>query len=144
MRQKASRYILINNMLYKNSIPGPYLRCLEKPEQRRVLSDIHDGDCGNHYWGRSLAKKIIATGYYWPTLKEDTHQYFVKCDSCQRHANMTQKPSETLHCTITPLPFMRWGMDIVGKPPHPKGRKSTYLPWLTTSQNGFRLMPSNR
>ncbi|KAJ9544087.1 hypothetical protein OSB04_023794 [Centaurea solstitialis] len=30
---------------------------------------------------------------------------------------MTHRPSEPLHSVLIPWPFMRWGMDIVGKSP---------------------------
>ena len=57
-RMKVSRFTIINNVLYKKSLAGPYLRCLEGPEAKEVLQDIHEGDCGNHTGGRSLFSKI--------------------------------------------------------------------------------------
>ncbi len=36
---------------------------------------------------------------------------------------MTHKPSELLHPTLTPWPFMKWGMDIVGKLPQAPGQQ---------------------
>lgn len=36
---------------------------------------------------------------------------------------MSHKPVEKLHPTITPWPFMRWGMDIVDKLPQALGQK---------------------
>ncbi|XP_076917193.1 uncharacterized protein LOC143611588 [Bidens hawaiensis] len=47
-RTKVTPYIILNNLLYRRSLAGPYLRCLEKPEALEVLKDIHEGDCGNH------------------------------------------------------------------------------------------------
>ena len=53
-RMKVSRFTIINNILYKKSLAGPYLRCLKDPKAMEVLQDIHEGDCGNHTGGRSL------------------------------------------------------------------------------------------
>ena len=38
-------------------------------------------------------------------------------------AGTIHKPSEPLHTTLVPWPFMRWGMDIVGKLPPALGQK---------------------
>ncbi|KAJ0885315.1 putative nucleotidyltransferase, Ribonuclease H [Helianthus annuus] len=45
---KVSQFTILNNMLYKRSLVGPYLRCIEDPEVQEVLKDFHEGDCGNH------------------------------------------------------------------------------------------------
>ncbi|KAJ9550407.1 hypothetical protein OSB04_014452 [Centaurea solstitialis] len=43
---------------------------------------------------------------------------------------MVHRPSEPLHSVLVPWPFMRWGMDIVGKLPPAPGQK-VYLLVLT-------------
>ncbi|XP_010677960.1 uncharacterized protein LOC104893543 [Beta vulgaris subsp. vulgaris] len=102
---------------------GPYLRCFDGDECQQVLQEMHDGCCGNHSGGRSLSNQTLRMGYYWLTLRQDAVEYATKCDACQRHAAMSHKPAEKLHPTITPWPFMRWGMDIVGKLPQAPGQK---------------------
>ncbi|KAK1441334.1 hypothetical protein QVD17_07181 [Tagetes erecta] len=57
-RTKVSRYTLINDVLYRQSLAGPYLRCLEEPEIQEVLEDIHGGDCGNHTRAGHFSKKF--------------------------------------------------------------------------------------
>ncbi|XP_074351922.1 uncharacterized protein LOC141691074 [Apium graveolens] len=102
------------------TINGLLQRCLEKGEYGQVLRDVHDGDCGNHTGGRNLSCKILKMGYYWPTVKQDPIEYVKRCDACQRHAPIIHQPSELLHSSIPSWPFMKWGMDIVGKmPPAP-------------------------
>ncbi|KAK1432046.1 hypothetical protein QVD17_08935 [Tagetes erecta] len=122
-RTKVSRYTLINDVLYRQSLAGPYLRCLEEPEIQEVLEDIHGGDCGNHTGGRALFSKILRTGYFWPTMKKDAMLYSQKCDACQRHANILHQPAEPLYHVSSSRPFMKWGMDIVGKLPKAPGGK---------------------
>ena len=122
-RMKVSRFTIINDMLYKKSLAGPYLRCLEEPEIQEVLEDIHAGDCGNHVGGRALFSKILRTGYFCPAMKKDAMQYSQKCEACQRHANILHQPAEPLYPISSSWPFMKWGMDIVGKLPKAPGGK---------------------
>ena len=122
-RMKVSRFTIVQNILYRKSLAGPYLRCLEYPETEDVLKDIHEGDCGNHAGGRSLFSKVLRTGYYWPTMKKDAMEFARKCDSCQRHGNVPHQPAEPMYPILSPWPFMKWGMDIVGKLPKAPGGK---------------------
>jgi len=66
----ATWYILLEDILYKKFYsrfhPDSYLRCFGPEEVRKVMQEIHDGDCGNHAGGRSLTHKVINQGYYWP------------------------------------------------------------------------------
>ncbi|KAM2142319.1 hypothetical protein ACFX1Q_008483 [Malus domestica] len=68
IRYKATRYLIINDQLYKRGFNLPYLRCLTPAEAETVLQEIHEGVCGNHAGSRSLAHKAFRQGYYWLTL----------------------------------------------------------------------------
>ena len=52
---QVARFTLINDQLYKRSFEGPYLKCLSKPEAKYVLAKLHEGVCGNHPGGWTLA-----------------------------------------------------------------------------------------
>ena len=56
-------------------------------------------------------------------MKKDSFLHEKKCDACQRHSIILHQPAEPLHSIISPLPFMKWGMDIVGKLPVAHGGK---------------------
>ncbi|RVW37234.1 hypothetical protein CK203_103125 [Vitis vinifera] len=86
IRVQAARFTLIGGHLYKRSFTGPYLRCLGHSEAQYVLAELHEGICGNHTGGRSLAHRAHSQGYYWPTMKKDAAAYVQKCDKCQRYA----------------------------------------------------------
>ncbi|KAD5317516.1 hypothetical protein E3N88_17462 [Mikania micrantha] len=49
--------------------------------------------------------------------------YSQKCDACQRHSNILHQPAEPLHPIVSSWPFMKWGMDVVGKLPKAPGGK---------------------
>ncbi|RVW69914.1 hypothetical protein CK203_059112 [Vitis vinifera] len=113
--------------LYKRSFTGPYLRCLGHSEAQYVLAELHEGICGNHSGGRSLAHRAHSQGYYWPTMKKDAAAYVKRCDKCQRYAPIPHMPSTTLKSISGPWPFAQWGMDIVGPLPAAPAQKKFLL-----------------
>ena len=60
-------------------------------------------------------------------MNADAMEHAKKCDACQRHASVLKQPSEPLDATVAPWPFMRWGMDIVGKLPPASGQRVFFL-----------------
>ena len=79
----AARFSLMNGQLYKRSLDGPYLKCLTYQQGQYVLAELHDGVCGNHLGGRTLAHRAHTQGYYWITMRTDAIIYVRKCDRCQ-------------------------------------------------------------
>ncbi|KAL6319224.1 hypothetical protein AAG906_013898 [Vitis piasezkii] len=92
-----------------------------------VLAELHEGICGNHTGGRSLAHRAHSQGYYWPTMKKDAAAYVQKCDKCQRYAPIPHMPSAALKSVSGPWPFAQWGMDIVGPLPAAPAQKKFLL-----------------
>ncbi|XP_056695656.1 uncharacterized protein [Spinacia oleracea] len=90
---------------YKRNVP-------EKGHE--VLEDLHQGLCSSHIGGRALAEKALRTGYYWPTLKEDALDLVKRCDKCQRFAHLIQRSAQKLTPSTSPIPFAKWGMDLLG------------------------------
>ncbi|XP_048496327.1 uncharacterized protein LOC104906710 [Beta vulgaris subsp. vulgaris] len=105
---------LWDGTFYKMAFNRPLLKCISREDGLEVLKELHEGACASHNRGRALGEKVLRTGYYWPTLKEDALLYAKKCNSCQRHGNIYQKPSNYLTRVLFPLPFAKWGMDILG------------------------------
>ncbi|XP_075095339.1 uncharacterized protein LOC142173615 [Nicotiana tabacum] len=56
-------------------------------------------------------------------MEEDAENVVARCDKCQRYANNMHRPAELLHTVISPRPFMKWEMDIVGPLPQDKEKK---------------------
>ncbi|KAK3009884.1 hypothetical protein RJ639_011692 [Escallonia herrerae] len=69
------RYALVEGTLYKKSFSLPYLRCLRPSESLYALQEVHEGICGQHLGGRTLAQKILRQGYYWPTMQKDAIEF---------------------------------------------------------------------
>ncbi|KAM1032135.1 hypothetical protein ACFX14_035730 [Malus domestica] len=48
IRYKGTRYLIINDQLYKLGFNLPYLKCLMPAEAEIVLREIHEGVCRDH------------------------------------------------------------------------------------------------
>ena len=62
IRVRSSRFMILNDELYKRGFSQPYLRCLTPDKLNYVMKDIHEGACGNHSRARSLIHKIVCAG----------------------------------------------------------------------------------
>ncbi|KAL0297758.1 UNVERIFIED_CONTAM: hypothetical protein Sradi_6827900 [Sesamum radiatum] len=50
LKSRATRFALLNGILYKHSFSQLYHRCLSMEEGRNVLKEIYEGSCGSHDW----------------------------------------------------------------------------------------------
>uniref|UniRef100_A0A2N9FTJ7 Uncharacterized protein n=1 Tax=Fagus sylvatica TaxID=28930 RepID=A0A2N9FTJ7_FAGSY len=102
---------------------GPYLLCVHPSLVDDLLYEIHEGICGSHTGGRSLAHRAMSQGYWWPFMQSDAVRYVRKCDKCQRFAPKIHQPARELNPLSSPWPFAQWGLDIVGPLPRAPGNK---------------------
>lgn len=119
VKARAFDYCIIDKGFYRRAKGSPDLKCLSEEEAAAVLKELHEGVCGSHSGGRSLAYRPLSQGYFWPFMTREATEFSRRCKSCQKHANINHQPPELLHSVISPWPFMQWGLDIVG--PLPKG-----------------------
>jgi ribonuclease HI len=83
IKRKAPRYwVSDEGLLYRRSFTRPYLLCVHPKKVRDFLFEIHEGICGSHTGGRSLAHKAISQGYWWPYMQADALKYVRECDKC--------------------------------------------------------------
>ncbi|XP_065622281.1 uncharacterized protein LOC136064453 [Quercus suber] len=128
IRRKATRFWLSEDRkLYKRSYSGPYLLCIYPEMAESLLEELHEGICGSHTEGRSLAHRAITQGYWWPTMQKEAHDYVKKCDQCQRFAPNIHQPGGVLNPLSSPWPFAQWGLDIVGPFPKAAGNRKYLL-----------------
>ena len=74
LKLKAIKYLLINQQLHWKDLGGVLLRRLEKPEIEEVISELHECAHGGHKYWKSIAYKILRSGYYWTSLFSDVYQ----------------------------------------------------------------------
>ena len=61
---QSARFSMIDGQLYKRSLGRPYLMCLTPEQGQYVLVELHEGICGNHSGGRTLAHRAHTQVYY--------------------------------------------------------------------------------
>ena len=60
IRRKATSYWLSeDHKLYKHSFSWPYLLCVHPEQMESLLKEMHEGICGSHIGGRSLAHRTL-------------------------------------------------------------------------------------
>ena len=124
---RSARFSLVDGQLYKRSLGGPYLKYLTPEQDQYVLAELHEGICGNHPRGRTLAHRAHTQGYYWPTMKSDATDYVRKCDPCQRMSPILKSPMQDLISISSPWSFAQWGIDIVSSFPTAPAQKKLLL-----------------
>ena len=81
IRRKAPRFWLSKDQkLYRRSFLGPNLLCIHPEALELILEKLHEGICGSHTGGRSLAYRAITQGYWWPNMQKEALEYMKKCD----------------------------------------------------------------
>ncbi|XP_042972895.1 uncharacterized protein LOC122304695 [Carya illinoinensis] len=77
IRNRAARYTMVDDILYRRGYSTPLLRCTLFEEAQYVLA-------------------VMQVGYYWsPTLK-DADEYVCKCTKCQEYSRVPHHPLEEL------------------------------------------------
>uniref|UniRef100_A0A2N9GLC3 Integrase catalytic domain-containing protein n=1 Tax=Fagus sylvatica TaxID=28930 RepID=A0A2N9GLC3_FAGSY len=134
IRRKAMRFWLSkDSKLYKRSFSGPYLLCVHPDIVEDLLYEIHEGICGSHTGGRSLAHRALTQGYWWPYMQKDVMAYVKKCEKCQSFLHSVHQPAGELQPLVSPWPFAQWGMDLVGPLPRAMGNRR----WLIVATDYF-------
>jgi len=114
MKLQAARYIFIGQYLYRRGYSRPLLKSLSPEQVTYVMTELHVGICGTHSGARTMSTKILRAGYYWPTVQGDCTEYVQKCVKCQEFGTLSHQKPEHLHYVLSPWPFVKWGMDIIG------------------------------
>ena len=110
----ASRYWLsTDRKLYQRFFGEPYLSCLHPKKVNELLSKLHDGVCGSHVGGSSLAYRAMTQGFWWLQMQKDAAEYVWKCEQCQKHAPLIHQPASHLNPVNSPWSFAQWGLDIL-------------------------------
>ncbi|XP_074324068.1 uncharacterized protein LOC141660988 [Apium graveolens] len=102
IKYKVARYVIYDGVLYRIGYIMPLLKCIDRDECNYILREVHEGICGNHSGGSSLAQKILRQGYYWPTIKKDALEFSRACDKYQRYANCFNNPMAPLTSLMSP------------------------------------------
>ncbi|KAA3469334.1 protein NYNRIN-like [Gossypium australe] len=78
LRRLASDYVLDGDILYKRRKDQVLLRCADAVEVTKILEEVHEGACGTHANGFTMARQIMRFEYYWSTMERDFINYAKK------------------------------------------------------------------
>ncbi|GJV63839.1 reverse transcriptase domain-containing protein [Tanacetum coccineum] len=118
-------------------LPGVIRRCVSGQEALDILKACHSGPTGGHYGANYTARKVFDSGFYWPTIYKDAHDFVTRCDICQRQGKITHR----LRCHKTPSKFAKsltsGALILWGRSRLQEGT-NTYSWQLITYQNGLK------
>ncbi|KAG8493230.1 hypothetical protein CXB51_010553 [Gossypium anomalum] len=114
LRRLANDYVLDGEILYKRRKDQVLLRCVDAIEAKKILEEVHEGVCGTHANGFTMARQIMRFDYYWSTMEGDCINYAKRCHKCQIYGDRINVPPSPLHVITLPWPFSMWGMDVIG------------------------------
>ncbi|MCO5600411.1 hypothetical protein L7F22_054523 [Adiantum nelumboides] len=112
--KECEPYSLIAGTLYKLGKDDILRRCAREDEYLYILQEAHMGVAGGHFSGELTARKVLQSGYWWPTLFKDASLFAKGCDECQRYKTTQRKNRMPLHPIKVTQPFQKWGLDFVG------------------------------
>ncbi|GJZ37539.1 reverse transcriptase domain-containing protein [Tanacetum coccineum] len=111
--------------LFKVCSNGMIRRCISGPETQTILDQCHHGPTGGHYGPNITAKKVLDSGFYWPTIIKEAHTLVRLCEACQRTGNISKRDEMPLNNIQVCEIFDIWGIDFMG--PFPKSYKFEYI-----------------
>lgn len=122
LARKDMRYRIINGSLYCMGKDNVLRRVPHEDEIESILEACHEGVCGGHFAHDITSRKILQSGFVWPSLHHDVSFWCKSCDACQRTG-----PRKLLYEPQTPIkafgPFEKWGIDAVGPLPRTNSGK---------------------
>ncbi|KAK5795050.1 hypothetical protein PVK06_036304 [Gossypium arboreum] len=92
LRRLAHNYVLDGEILYKRRKNQVLLRCVDAIEAKKILEEVHEGVCGTHANGFTMARQIMRFGYYWSTMEGDCVNYARRCHKCQIYGDKINVP----------------------------------------------------
>ena len=112
-------------ILYRHCADQVIRRCVPEDEMHSILNHCHTLPCGGHFGGQRTTAKVLQSGFYWPTLFKDAHQFVSTCDKCQRMGNISRKDEPPMHPILEVELFDLWGIDFMG--PFPASYSNLYI-----------------
>ncbi|GKB88106.1 reverse transcriptase domain-containing protein, partial [Tanacetum coccineum] len=91
----------------------------EEPYLFKVCSN------GRHYGPNITAKKVLDSGFYWPTIIKEAYTLVRLCEACQNTRNISKRDEMPLNNIQVCEIFDIWGIDFIG--PFPKSYKFEYI-----------------
>jgi hypothetical protein len=69
--------------LYRVCSDGLLRRCVPAEEAIKIIERCHSSPFGGHYGAFRTNAKIWQSGFFWPTMYDDTKEFIRRCISCR-------------------------------------------------------------
>ena len=69
-------------------------------KMNNILNHCHTLPCGGHFGGQRTTTKVLQSGFYWPTLFKEAHQFVSTRDKCQRIGSISRKDEPPMHTIL--------------------------------------------
>ena len=88
---KIQSYYWEEPFLYKYYADQIIRRCVPEVEQQGILNHCHENACGGHFASQKTTRKVVQSGFHWPSLFKDAHTMCRECDECQRLEKISRR-----------------------------------------------------
>ena len=65
-----------------------------------ILNHCHTLSYEGHFGGQGTMVKVLQSGFYWPTLFKDAHQFVCTYDKCQRMGSISKQDEPPMHTIL--------------------------------------------
>ncbi|CAM8892752.1 unnamed protein product [Rhodiola kirilowii] len=125
LKHDAKQYLWDDPYLWKIGVDQILRRCIPNNEIASVINFCHEFACGGHFGPRKTARKILDSGFFWPSIFKDANEKCKKCDKCQRVGNVSARNEMPQVPIFVNDVFDVWGLDFMG--PFPVSCGYTYI-----------------
>lgn len=122
---ESRRHLWDDPFLYRVCADGLLRRCIPTIEGAQIIEKCHAAPYGGHYGVYRTQAKIWQSGFYWPTMYEDTKEYIRRCRRCQKHGGISSRNAMPLTYNLQVELFDVWGIDFMG--PFPRSYDCEYI-----------------
>ena len=110
---KIHSYYWEKPFLYKYCANQIIKKCVPEAEQQGILSHCHENACGGNFTSQKTTRKVLQSGFYWPSIFKDAHTVSKECDKCQRLGKISRRHMMPLNFIYVVDLFYVWGIDFM-------------------------------
>ncbi|KAL4564784.1 hypothetical protein LXL04_028855 [Taraxacum kok-saghyz] len=100
-------------------------RCVPDHEINDLLTHCHSYACGGHFSSKKTGHRVLDSGFFWPTIFKDAHEFVKVCLKCQQIGGISKRDQMPLNPIQVVDIFDVWGIDFMG--PFPMSFGNTYI-----------------
>ncbi|CAM8908355.1 unnamed protein product [Rhodiola kirilowii] len=114
LKHDSKFYVWDDPYLWKIGVDQLLRRCIPDIEIASLISFCHEHACGGHFGPKRTARKILDSGFFWPSVFRDSYEHCKRCDRCQRVGNISARNEMPQVPILVNDVFDIWGIDFMG------------------------------